>query len=294
MNNTYIKQAAAAIVMAFALTGCTGQSPVAAPQAARVTVSTVQATETVVYAEALAARTYKRTRVWKYKTVIRKDATKYSNYTRTIQSGRNGKVRVYYRNGKVVKQVVLRKARTKIVVKGTKPIYRNVNTATAFTTTYRNSSTMTKGTQKVIQNGVTGLVVSKYKYGKLIYKVTVRAPKAKIIMVGTETVPAIPTNPSLDDNPNHVRMVKSPSGRVTATLTEAKTDGEYAMCRYDVSSPNNASYVLDISVNGAWMLDPDFNSRPFGRANVSQSFSLNGWSLSADEKQPTCNAKLID
>ena len=126
-----------------------------------------------------------------FKTITKKDPNLPEGTTKVLTEGRNGVVRITYRNGKEIKRETITEPVNKVVAVGTKKkdVITTKEVKVPFKTVKKNDPNLPEGTTKVVQQGREGVDRVTYKNGREIKREHISKPVNKIIHVGTKKKP---------------------------------------------------------------------------------------------------------
>jgi len=126
-----------------------------------------------------------------FKTITKKDPNLPKGQTKVLTEGREGVVRITYKNGREVKREVITKPVNKVVAVGTKKkdVITTKEVKVPFKTVKKNDPNLPEGKTKVVQQGREGVDRVTYKNGREVKREHISKPVNKIIHVGTKKKP---------------------------------------------------------------------------------------------------------
>lgn len=126
-----------------------------------------------------------------FRTITKKDPNLPEGKTKVLTEGRNGVVRITYKNGREIKRETITQPVNKVVAVGTKKkdVITTKEVKVPFKTVKKNDPDLPEGTTKVVQQGRNGVDRVTYKNGHEIKREHISKPVNKIIHVGTKKKP---------------------------------------------------------------------------------------------------------
>ena len=123
-----------------------------------------------------------------FKTITKKDPNLPKGQTKVLTEGREGVVRITYKNGREVKREVITKPVNKVVAVGTKKkdVITTKEVKVPFKTVKKNDPNLPEGKTKVVQQGREGVDRVTYKNGREVKREHISKPVNKIIHIGTK------------------------------------------------------------------------------------------------------------
>ena len=122
-----------------------------------------------------------------FKTITKKDPNLPEGKTKVLTEGRNGVVRITYKNGREIKRETITQPVNKVVAVGTKKkdVITTKTEKIGFDTVLEDDPYMLKGQSKVVQQGREGVERVTYKNGKEVKREVIKEPVDELVRVGT-------------------------------------------------------------------------------------------------------------